>query len=55
MQTQGYSEGFQKTFLTRNSAETAWIAYTQDRTYPDYGKGPWVVFLGRKPGVFTKV
>jgi hypothetical protein len=55
MQTQGYSEGFQKTFPTRDSAAAAWSAYVLDKTYPTYGKGPWVVYLGRKPGVFTKV
>jgi len=55
MQTQGHKEGFQRFFPTRDSAMAAWSAYNRDKTYPDYGKGPWVVFLGRKPGVFTKV
>ena len=53
--TQGFSDAFQRSFPDRGSATAAWNTFAQDRTYPDYGKGPWVVFLGRKPGVFTKV
>lgn len=55
MQTQGYSDAFQRTYPSYELAEAAWIAYTRDGTYPDYGRGPWVVFHGRKPGVFERV
>lgn len=54
-QTQGYSDAFQRVFPDRDSAITAWMAYTEEGIYPDYGKGPWVVYLGRKPGIFIKV
>ena len=55
MQTQGFSDGFQRTFPDRDSAEAAWSAYVRYKAYPDYGIGPWVVFIGRKPGVAIKV
>jgi hypothetical protein len=55
MQTQGFSDPFQRVYPNFESAESAWNAYIRDKIYPDYGKSPWVVFLGNKPGVFTKV
>ncbi|KAF9782643.1 hypothetical protein BJ322DRAFT_1110520 [Thelephora terrestris] len=55
MQTQGFSDPFQRIYPNFESAESAWNAYIRDKIYPDYGKSPWVVFLGNKPGVFTKV
>ena len=52
-QTKGYgSNASQKVFPDRLAAEVAWTAHVQHITY---GKGPWVVFLGRKSGVMTKV
>lgn len=52
-QTQGRGlDGFQKSYPDHKSAEIAWSAHVRHITY---GKGPWVVFLGRKPGVFTNV
>ena len=55
MQTQGFSDAFQRTYPDRPSAVAAWNAYSRDGTYPEYGKSPWVVFIGRRPGVFEKV
>jgi len=55
MQTQGHSDAFQRVFPDFDTAKAAWLAYVEDQVYPDYGKGPWVVFLGRRPGVFTRV
>ena len=46
MQTQGYSDAFQRVFPDRNAARATWKAYVRDKIYPDYGKAPWVVFLG---------
>ena len=54
-QTQGFSDGFQKAFPDRDSAEAAWSAFARDGTYPDYGRAPWVVFLGRRPGVYSRM
>lgn len=54
-QTQGFSDAFQRLFPDRDSAEIAWSRFVRDGTYPDYGRGPWIVFLGRKPGVFSKM
>ena len=55
MQTQGYSDNFQRVYPNRESAETAWNAFKKDRVFPDYGKSPWVVYIGNKPGVATKM
>ena len=55
MQTQGFSDGFQRAFPDLDAAQAAWTAYTENEAYPDYGRGPWVVYIGRKPGVCTKV
>ena len=55
MQTQNFSGAFQCTYPDRASATAAWEAYQQDGIFPGYSKGPWVVFLGRKLGVFERV
>ena len=55
LQTQGFSDGFQRVYPDHELAEAAWNAYTRDGIYPDYGKSPWVVFLGRKPGLIERV
>ena len=54
-QTQGFSNAFQRTYPDYASALAAWNAFTRDGIYPDYGRGPWVVFLGRKPGLIERV
>ena len=55
MQTQGFSDGFQRVYPDHELAEAAWNAYTRNGIYPDYGKSPWVVFLGQKPGLIERV
>ena len=55
VQAQGFSDGFWRSYSNQASAQTAWTAYTRDGIFPDYGRGPWIVVLGRKPGVFEKV
>ena len=55
MQTQGFSDGFQRVFPDCDSAEEAWSAFIQDGTYPDYSRGPWVVYLGNRLGVISKI
>ena len=34
-------------------ADRAYEAFQEDGTTPAQGRGPWVVFIGRTPGVFT--
>lgn len=55
MSTIGFSDGFQRAYAKRAPAEAAWRAYRADGSFPDYGKSPWVVFHGRRPGVFERV
>lgn len=55
LQTQGFTDAFQRIYPDRVSAEAAWVDYYQDGIYPDYGRSPWVIFLGRKCGVFKRV
>ncbi|KAF9777749.1 hypothetical protein BJ322DRAFT_1114794 [Thelephora terrestris] len=55
MQIQGYRNAFQRAFSDLDAATQAWNTYVRDKIHPDYGKAPWVVFLGRRPGVFTRV
>ena len=55
IQTIGQRDGFQRCYPDRASAEAAYDLFQSDGTYPDYGKAPWVVFLGRRVGVMQKV
>ena len=55
MQTQGYSDNFQRAYPSRESAEVAWRAFRQNGIFPDYGKGLWVVYIRNKPGVAIKM
>lgn len=55
MQTQCYSDNFQRVYPNYESAEVAWIAFRRAGIFPDYGKAPWVVYIGNKPGVAVKV
>jgi hypothetical protein len=55
MQTVGFSDGFQKAYPDCKSTEDAWLAFDRDGSYPTYGKAPWVVFLGRKLGVLSRI
>ena len=54
-QSQSFPDGFQKAFPNREQAMDAWIAFMSDGTYPGYGKRPWVVYVGRRTGVFLRV
>jgi hypothetical protein len=54
-QANRFPDPFQRAYPDTPSAMAAWEAYEQDGTFPSYGKAPWVVFLGRKIGVFEKV
>ena len=55
IQTVGQKDGFQRAYPDRASAEAAFELFENEQIYPDYGKAPWVVFLGRKTGVVTKM
>ena len=55
IQTQGFSDNFQRTYPDRESANAAWSAYMRDGSFPDYGRPPWVIFIGRWVGVTTRV
>ena len=55
VQTQCFSDGFQRAYANRDAAEAAWQAFMRNGTFPDYGRSPWVVYFGRRPGVFTRV
>ena len=55
MQTVGQGDGYQHVYPDRASAEAAFNRFKNEGVYPDYGKAPWVVFLGRRVGVLTKM
>ncbi|KAF9787403.1 hypothetical protein BJ322DRAFT_1107468 [Thelephora terrestris] len=54
-QVQCFSDAFQRAFPSRKVAENAWVAFMKDGTFPDYGRSPWVVYFGRRPGVFERI
>ena len=54
-QTIGQEDGYQRVYPDRASAEAAFNRFENEGIYPDYGKAPWVVFLGRNVGVLTKM
>ena len=54
-QTQGFSGNFQRIYPNRETADAAWLAYMRDGTFPDYGRSPWVIFIGRWVGVTERV
>ena len=55
LETVGTKDGFQRAYPDRGSAEAAFELFKSEQVYPDYGKAPWVVFLGRRTGVVTKM
>jgi len=55
MQDIGQRDGYQRVYPDRVSAEAAFTRFENEGIYPDYGKAPWVVFLGRKVGPVTKM
>jgi hypothetical protein len=55
LESQCFSDGFQRAYPNPEAAEAVWLAFMRDGTFPDYGRSPWVVYFGRRPGVFTRV
>jgi hypothetical protein len=55
LQVQCFPDAFQRAFPNHEVAEAAWVAFMRDGTFPDYGRSPWVVYFGRRLGVFTRV
>lgn len=52
-QTDGFLHAFMLAFDDPDAAETAYKQFQEGRLIPDHGRGPWVVFIGHQPGVFT--
>ena len=52
-QTDGFPFGLMLAFDDPAVADRAYEEFQEDGTTPDHGRGPWVVFIGRTPGVFT--
>ena len=51
-QTGGYPCSLMLAFDDPDTAKHAYEQFQEDRTTPDHGRGPWVVFIGQTPGVF---
>jgi len=52
-QTDGFPGAFMLAFDDPAAANTAYEQFQQSGVVPAHGRGPWVVFIGRQPGVFT--
>ena len=52
-QTDGFPHAFMLAFDDPAAADTAYERFQEDGTIPAHGRGPWVVFIGRRRGVFT--
>ena len=52
-QTNGFPHAFMLAFDDLSAANAAYQQFQGDGVIPNHGRGPWVVFLGRSPGVFT--
>ena len=52
-QTEGFPNAFKLAFEDPAQADKAYSKFLKDGTVPAHGRGPWVVFAGRKQGVFT--
>ena len=52
-QTEGFPNAFKLAFEDTAHANHAWNKFLEDGTIPAHGRGPWVVFVGRRQGVFT--
>lgn len=52
-QTGGFSNAFMLAFDDPVAADDAYERFQVDGTIPTHSHGPWVVFIGRQPGVFT--
>lgn len=55
IQTIGQKDGFQRFYPDHASAKDAFDLFRDEGIYPDYGRAPWVVFLGCRIGVITKM
>lgn len=42
-------------FDDQAAASAAYEQFQTDGIVPSHGRGPWVVFVGRQPGVFTSL
>ena len=54
-QTHGFPHMFMLAFDDLVTANTAYEQFQMSGTVPTHGRGPWVVFIGRQPGVFTSL
>ena len=52
-QTDGFPYSLMLAFDDPAAADRAYEQFQYDGTTPAHGRGPWVVFIGRTPGVFT--
>ena len=52
-QTNGYPYALMLAFDNPDAAERAYELFEEDGTTPAHGRGPWVIFIGRTPRVFT--
>ena len=52
-QTDGFANALTLAFDDPSVAEHAYEQFQDNGTIPAHGRGPWVVFMGRQPGVFT--
>lgn len=52
-QTDGFRRAFMMAYDDPTAANTAYEQFQEFGTIPAHGRGPWVVFMGRQPGVFT--
>lgn len=54
-QTEGFSNEFKLVYTSAATAHHDYEQFLADGTLPPHGNGPWVVFAGRTPGVFTSL
>ena len=54
-QTEGFANGFKLAFEDPVQAHDAYNQFIKDGIIPPHGKGPWVVFAGRRQGIFTSL
>ena len=52
-QTDGFPHVFMLAFDDPAAANSAYERFCEDGVLPTHGHGPWVVFMGCQPGVFT--
>ena len=52
-QTDGFPHAFMLALDDPAAADAVYKDFQSSGTIPAHGRGPWVVFIGRRPGVFT--